>query len=194
MRQSRLIALVFVGILAATVVARAAEDPRLESFRSGLEEYNKIRKQAEGKLPKLPPKATPGQIEAFHRELAAAIRATRAGARPGDVFTPRAAELFREILKQHFSGSQNKDNRIIARQGNPRREHEVNETAQPIVEVNAVYPHGASMSTMPPALLQTLPKLPANIEYRFVGNILILLDAEASNIIIDYLKGGADEL
>jgi hypothetical protein len=39
---------------------------------------------------------------------------------------------------------------------------------------------------VPPNVLQALPKLPLDIEYRFVGKHLILRDARA-NLIIDYM-------
>ena len=42
------------------------------------------------------------------------------------------------------------------------------------------------ISTVPPDVLQTLPKLSEDMEYRFVGDNLILLDAHA-HIIADYI-------
>jgi hypothetical protein len=43
---------------------------------------------------------------------------------------------------------------------------------------------------VPPLLLLQLPKLPADIEYRFVGRTLLLRDSK-SNLIIDYMKEAA---
>ena len=56
-----------------------------------------------------------------------------------------------------------------------------------MIKVNAEYPKNAPLSTVPPTLLEKLPKLPSELEYRFVGRTLILRDREA-NMIVDYLK------
>jgi hypothetical protein len=42
------------------------------------------------------------------------------------------------------------------------------------------------MSTMPPDILAALPQLPEELEYRFVGDRLILLDTKA-HVIVDYV-------
>ena len=50
------------------------------------------------------------------------------------------------------------------------------------VAVNGRYPDNVPLSTIPPQILQTLPKLTEDLEYRFVGNDLILLDTHAHTI------------
>jgi hypothetical protein len=40
---------------------------------------------------------------------------------------------------------------------------------------------------MPPQVLAMLPKLPDDLEYRFIGNRLILLDVHA-HTIADYIE------
>ena len=50
----------------------------------------------------------------------------------------------------------------------------------------AVYPENEPLSTVPPNVLMTLPPLPEDIEYRFVGRHVILRDARA-NLIVDYV-------
>jgi hypothetical protein len=41
---------------------------------------------------------------------------------------------------------------------------------------------------VPPQVLRSLPPLPPELEYRFIGTTLILLDAHA-HIIVDYMTG-----
>ena len=41
--------------------------------------------------------------------------------------------------------------------------------------VNSRYPDEVPLSTMPPQVLAMLPKLPDDLEYRFIGTRLILL-------------------
>ena len=52
--------------------------------------------------------------------------------------------------------------------------------------VNARYPDQVPLSTMPPDVLENLPKLPKEVEYRFVGEHLILLDPDA-HIVVDLM-------
>lgn len=103
-----------------------------------------------------------------------------------------ARPSFVTILKTHLSGAENAATRTSARQGNPERQQEAGDTV-PHVEVNAVYPASAPLSSVPPKLLAALPKLPDGIDYRFCGQSLLLLDTE-SNLIIDYIEGAAPTL
>jgi hypothetical protein len=54
------------------------------------------------------------------------------------------------------------------------------------LKVNATYPEAAPLPTVPPNILQNLPKLPEQLEYRVVGKHLILRDVDA-NVIVDYI-------
>ena len=42
------------------------------------------------------------------------------------------------------------------------------------------------VSTVPPQVLQTLPKLSEDMEYRFIGDRIVLLDAHA-HLIADFI-------
>ena len=55
------------------------------------------------------------------------------------------------------------------------------------LRVNARYPDEVPVSTMPPQVLQALPKLPEDLEYRFVQTALILFDPHA-HIIPDFVE------
>ncbi len=52
--------------------------------------------------------------------------------------------------------------------------------------VNGRYPDTVPLSSVPPQVLQTLPKLSEDLEYRFVGDRLILLDTHA-HVIADFI-------
>jgi hypothetical protein len=63
------------------------------------------------------------------------------------------------------------------------------ESGQPddiVLEVNAVLPWGAGEPASA-ALIGLLPPLPDELEYRFVGRHLVLLDVEA-NLVVDVLR------
>jgi hypothetical protein len=51
---------------------------------------------------------------------------------------------------------------------------------------NARYPEGLPITTMPAPILAALPKLPEHVEYRFVGDRLVLLDIH-SQLVMDYM-------
>jgi len=53
--------------------------------------------------------------------------------------------------------------------------------------VNGRYPDDVPVSTMPPQVLAELPKLPEDLEYRFVLTNLILFDPHA-HIIPDFVE------
>jgi hypothetical protein len=53
--------------------------------------------------------------------------------------------------------------------------------------VNSRYPDVVPLTTIPPQVLQTLPELTEDLEYRFVGDWLILLDTHA-HIVSDFIE------
>ena len=181
--------------LAVTLLSAAgfaAVDTEPKAFTLRVENYAKIRKTAIDKVPILSKTATPEEIVNHENALVTAIRLARPAAKQGDIFTPESLPLFASILKNNMAGPRNAGSRKLARQGNPKHEDEPGE-AQPVIQVNAIYPKSAPVSTMPPKLLLQLPPLPKNVEYRFVGKTLILYDS-LSNLIIDYLPGAAPAL
>jgi hypothetical protein len=48
------------------------------------------------------------------------------------------------------------------------------------------FPAANEMATMPPSLLRALPPLPVELEYRLVGEHLVLRDVKAA-MILDYI-------
>jgi hypothetical protein len=52
--------------------------------------------------------------------------------------------------------------------------------------VHLRYPTATSMATMPGQLLEVLPPVPKELEYRFVGRSLVLRDRDAA-LVVDYL-------
>ena len=61
--------------------------------------------------------------------------------------------------------------------------------AEPVqleLQVNAVYPASVPLQSTPPSLLLNLPKLPPEVDYRVVGDKLVLRDVEA-NLIVDFI-------
>ena len=164
----------------------ATSDPAFKSFEERLDAYVKLRKAATEKVPPLEKKTTPAEIQRRELLLAEAIRKARSNAKAGDILTPEMRPLLENILRSTMAGSQGKKVRASIKEGNPKNERAPGEV-EPVLAVNAIYPKNAPLSTVPPSLLLKLPKLPKDVEYRFVGRTLILRDREA-NLIVDYMK------
>ena len=170
--------------------ASAAGDPALEAFEKRLDAYVKLRKQVADSVPAVKKNATPEEIQRHELALAAAIRNARSGAQPGDILAADVKPIFNRVLTSTLTQrTDSKKLRESIKEGNPKHERAAGEV-EPVIAVNAVYPTNAPLSTVPPSLLLGLPKLPTDIEYRFVGRTLVLRDRGA-NMIIDFLKGAA---
>ena len=169
-----------------STVSFGADDPKLQAFSGRVEKYAKIRAESISKVPRLPKQAKPEEIERHEKALVDVIRTARPNAKQGEFFTPDTLPLFAKILKNNLAGPENQTARDTAKQGNPKFDKEIGQT-DPVMQVNAVYPKTAPLSTVPPDLLIQLPPLPKDIEYRFVGRTLVLWD-NLSRLIIDYIK------
>jgi hypothetical protein len=115
----------------------------------------------------------PAEVRKSVQALAAKIRVARAGARRGDIFTPAISREMMKVLDLQMNRSTWAD--LV--DDNP------GEFAK---RVNGSYPEGRPFSTVPANMLAVLPSLPPDLEYRFVGPDLGLLDTRA-NVIVDWL-------
>jgi len=167
----------------------------VKDFTDRVERYWEIHKKAEAAAPPIDKKKEePAAILEHEKALAGGIRAARANAAEGDIFTARVQELFVGIIRQELSSGRGKTAReIILGEGNPKHRDDEGDSKHPeppakiVLAVNANYPSAAPLSTVPPSVLLNLPKLPQGLEYRFVGRDLILFDSKA-NIIVDILR------
>jgi hypothetical protein len=155
-----------------------ADAEALATMNDRLKEYVELHIKLERSLPKLPKKATPEQIDKNQRTLEKLVQKARATARPGDIFTPQARPVIKRLLGNVFGGPDGKQLKASIMDENP-----VGIT----LTVNGRYPDTVPLSTVPPQVLQTLPKLTEDLEYRFVGDRLILLDVHA-HVIADFIE------
>jgi hypothetical protein len=112
--------------------------------------------------------------------LAAKVRAARSSAARGDIFTPATEAMFRRLLRPQVTGTSDAaDNKAIIKDDAPKPQ-------EVPFKVNGEYPKDAPLSTVPPDVLKSLPPLPENLQYRFVGRHLILY-CTRGNLIVDYM-------
>ena len=155
----------------------SADTSTVTDFDRRLKEFIVLRDKAAGGLTKLPDQATPKQIDVHQRDLAAAVSKARASARQGDVFMPAMQKYIRGVVQRVLGGPEGGNIKASLMDENPMKAD---------VRINARYPDTVPMSTMPPDVLAALPTLTDDLEYRFVGNRLVLLDIR-SHLIIDFV-------
>jgi hypothetical protein len=162
--------------VAAAGQAVNADAAALEDFTQRVTAYVDLHRVAEGTL-SLREAATPEEIVARQRRLADGIRATRTQARQGDLFTPAMQTLVRRIIADLAASPEGREIVASVMDENPRGI---------VITINSPYPDTVPLSTMPPQLLMALPTMPEELEYRFVGDNLVVLDQHA-HLIVDFV-------
>ena len=150
---------------------------QIEKFHQGVTAYGRLHEKSAAQLPALKPKESRAKTLEFERALAAKIRAARPHAKQGDLFTPSVAGEFRRLIRLSMQGRGAARIRASLERGEPVKLR---------VIVNGSYPSSVPLQTTPPSLLLNLPELPPELEYRVVGQTLVLRDPTA-NLIVDYL-------
>lgn len=190
MRSKQLLAI--VGIVGLCVVASArvlgqtpappplspADKLIVEDFEKRAKEYSKMREALEEQMPKLSKEAKPEEIQTHKKQFQERVRAARADAKQGDVFTPQAATLIRKMIKDEFKGKERVELRDTVLK-------ESDTKAVPL-RVNYPYPESQELLEMPPTLLLRLPQLPKQLRFRFVSHSLLIVDRE-NGLIVDYM-------
>ena len=111
--------------------------------------------------------------------LTVRVQTARADARHGDIFTPEIRPVFRRLLAPKLQGAEGRDVKAVIKDDGP-------EPGTVPFKVNAKYPDDQPLPTVPANVLITLPPLPEPLEYRIVGQHLLLLDTSA-DLIVDYI-------
>jgi hypothetical protein len=185
MPARQLFAAAVSGVLGLTagLSAGAARSPMQDAcapFVKAVQDYAALHRHVARELPKLPTRAQAEAIGAHRKALADGIMKARGVAHTGDIFAADSGPALRERLRQAVAQGPKGKRKEMAT-GNP-----VSEGVAVDLRANAPYPEGAPWSNVPMLVLAVLPKLPPEVEYRFVGDNLVLLDVEA-NLIVDFL-------
>ena len=149
----------------------------LKDFTDRVAKYMALHQEAVKTAPPMKETTQPAEILNAQRGLAAAIRAKRPDAKPGDIFTPEIRARFRRLLSPTVKGEDGQDAKAILKDDAP---------VNVALKVNSDYPQSKTLPTVPAKLLLSLPTLPEALEYRVFDKHLILRDAPA-NIIVDYI-------
>ena len=157
---------------------RVNEDARLSAeFIARVQSYVALHQKADATLPEVSNSATSRQVQEHQLALARLMEQARRGAQPGDIFTRDVRAYFRRQIARALAGPDGKQLKSAIMEENPG----------PIkLRINGRYPDSVPVSTMPPQVLSVLPPLPPELEYRFLGARLILLDAHG-HLVVDYI-------
>jgi len=184
--------LAIAGIVAvATVLPLAAAGPHgrqtpgeemtLGRFHRAIDEYVSLHRDLERALPPLRVTEDARQISQAVEALGSAIRAARPGARTGDIFDREIGTLIRTRIKGIVWEHGDLVTDVLA-----DIEEEVPlDAPRPVVNGSFPWTRG---SMMPPDILGVLPAVPEELQYRFVGRDLVLVDLHA-DLVIDILRG-----
>jgi len=184
MASSAITAFVATAILLPLSAGATHRQPELadgaaQRFQHAVDVYVDLHRRAERSLPPLQPSEHWDQIARAVDARAAAIRAARPMARPGDLFDSQVAELIRGHLRA-----------VLNRRGTSAGELSMDideegsaDAARPVVNERFPWARGAMM---PPDFLQVLPALPEELQYRIVDRDLILIDMHA-DLVVDIL-------
>jgi len=171
-------------------------DPALAPFNAALQAYvdqtQPYRKQAAQAAENVPGKAAAAPtaetaVRTRQNLLADALKTKlRPHAKQGDLFVPEAAATIHRDLDEAF-GSLRKDLLMDALA-------EQNDTgkANPTGDPPAIN-EPSDAPRVPPILRESLPALPQQLEYAFLGRALILRDVDAA-VAVDYLPNALPEL
>src|SRR5688572_14742876 len=184
----------FVGWLPAAVLTfvtlgppdglRLSADQGAErQFLQSVESYMALRRQLEHQLPPIALSADVDAIQRASDARFAAMRRARAAARPGDIFNAGVAEVYRVRIRHGFTVRGDDASELI---------EEMNEGGERwrSAVVNGRFSWKTAAAT-PPHVLAVLPDLPPELQYRFVGPDLVLVDLDAS-FIVDVLSDVLD--
>jgi hypothetical protein len=150
----------------------------LARFRGAVDAYVRLHRQIEQQQPPFSTAMEAASLLHAVDRLAVAIVAARPDARRGDLFDDEVSPILRLRLEAALRANDLTTADVVA-------SLEQDEEELPGVRVNGRFPPRL-WTAMRPCLLQALPELPEELQYRFVGRDLVMVDVHA-NIVVDIL-------
>ena len=148
------------------------------AFKQRVADYLKVHNEAEGKVPNLKETSDPAKVHSREAALGEMIRSLRPQAREGDVFGADFQKVLEREVRDDFKKRSAADRKALIQEL----------PAGAKLTVNQTYPPALPLATFPAKLLNRLPELPPELEYRIVGRNIILHDVKA-NLVVDIIRG-----
>jgi L,D-transpeptidase ErfK/SrfK len=176
-----------IAALLTTVAAAARQVPSPEvtsqvvaAFEQSTRDYASLHRRLEEPIGSIRLGMSVEAINRHIEELAAAIRAERAAARGGEFFTPALAielraRVDRALVEHGYTVAD-----VLAHGRVPGVDY-----ARVRLRVNDTFPWILGVAMLP-CVVDAMPALPSELQYRIVGRDLVLIDVHAS-LVVDLL-------
>ena len=180
-------ALAALCLAAEDAYARQTTDPAtdIRQFQEAADAYAVLHRDVARTLPPPEISSDTGKIYQGIDRLALGIVSARMDAAPGDVFGP-AAGIVRVTIRETLAARNVSVVSLLeaaSNEGTRRR--------QAPLTINSRMPWAAG-AFMPACLIAALPALPPELQYRFVGRTLVLVDVGAG-LVVDLLPDALPE-
>ena len=173
-----------IGALMVVLSASAAgaqpvhfESEEVRQFVAATREYAWMHRRLEWAMGPLEVNA---DIDRIHRavvQLADAIRAERKDAKPGDLLTPALAVQLRQRIAAALAAHDYAPADVRAAEATDGTDPSLARLV-----INGPFPWGYA-SAMFRCVIEALPELPPELQYRIVGDTLVLVDVHASLVV-----------
>ena len=170
------------ALFAATAYAQplAPETPAVQTFTAATRGYVEMHRRLESQVGVIHLNITVAELNRIIQELAVAIRAERPDAKQGDFFTPALAPELRARIDHALA-----KNGFTADDVREKERRDAIDAGAAVLRVNGTFPWALG-TAMFPCVIAALPPLPPELQYRIVGDALVLIDVHAS-LIVDLL-------
>ena len=172
-------AILFAVSAAFSNAQGAASDPA-RAFMAATRDYAQMHRSLERQIGPIEITTSIEEINRIIQQLAAAIRAERPDAKPGDFFTPALAPELKASINEALLADDFTAAEVIAAGRVDGIDY-----GRVALRVNGAFPWVLG-TAMFPCVIQALPELPPELQYRIVGTDLVLIDIHGS-LIVDIL-------
>ena len=154
---------------------RSADEQRIiDDFKKRVDQYENVSGKLESEVYPASNELDPNTIHAKQKELASRILKAFPDWKQGAIFTPEVSALFKRRIAEVISGPDGANVKGAIFDDAP---------GDMAVKVFTEYPSGVPIATLPAQMLKLFPVLPKELEYRFLGPNLILMDIKAFLIV-----------
>ena len=164
-----------------------APSPATVAFVAATRDYAAMHRRLESVVGRIEINSSADEINRSMAALAAAIRAERRDARQGDFFTPALGRELRARINDALL-----DHDYTAEDVRASARVDTIDSREFRPEINGPF-FWVLAAAMFPCVIESLPPLPPELQYRIVGNDLLLIDVHAS-LIVDFLPEALIEM
>jgi hypothetical protein len=160
-----------------TIAATAVDKAAVDQFDAAIAEYMALRERLREEIAGPVANSTAAKVTDASDALAGAIQRARPNAQIGALFVMPVTPVF----KRRIEDAVRRENLGPVLAGID------DEDLKPVTpKIHLRFPVKEPLATMPPSLLAVLPPIPKALEYRIVGDYLVIRDVDAA-LILDFI-------